>query len=211
MGSLMNAGFEKDNGRPIRLVGIGGSTRQGSRSLVALKAALRLAEEAGAEPVLADVRELNLPIYNDDWNVEDYPPSLAWLLDEVRAADGLILCSPTYHGTISGAIKNVLDAFNFLARDKPRFLGGKPVGLMAYGGQSAVNVLNALHHSVRGLNGLASQTFVAVPSTAFDDNWIDVTEEAVLTRIGTMVDEVIDLAAHHRQRVGDRQLAARRI
>ncbi len=194
----MNTTLGTLDGRPVRLLGIGGSTREGSHTLTALKAALRLAEEAGADAVLADVRELNLPVYNDDWSLDDYPPSLAWLVDEVRAADGLILCSPTYHGTIAGGIKNVLDALNFLAGDKPSYFGGKPVGLMAYGGPSAVNVLNALHHSVRGLNGLATQTFIAVPSSAFDDNWVDLTEEAVLSRLGVMVGEVIDLAAHKR-------------
>jgi FMN reductase len=186
------------NGRPIRLVGIGGSTRKGSHSLVALKAALRLAEEAGAETVLADVRELALPVYNADWQVADYPPSLAWLLDEVRASDGLILCSPTYHGTVTGAVKNVLDALDFMIDDTPSNLGGRPVGLMAYGGQSAVNVLNALHHAVRGLNGHATKTFVAVPGSAFDDRWVDVTEEGVLKRLGTMVGEVIEHASLRR-------------
>ena len=186
------------NDRPIRLLGIGGSTRRGSHSLVALKAALRLAEQAGAQTTLADVRELNLPVYNADWQVADYPPTLAWLLDEARAADGFIFCSPTYHGTISGAVKNVLDALDFMVSDDPPNLGGKPVGLVAYGGQSAVNVLNALHHAVRGLNGHATKTFVAVPSSAFDDRWVDVTEEGVLKRLGTMVTEVIEYAALRR-------------
>lgn len=194
----MTADFGQINGRPIRLVGIGGSTRKGSHSLVALKAALRLAEEAGATTTLADVRELALPVYNADWQVADYPPSLAWLLDEVRASDGLILCSPTYHGSVTGAVKNVLDALDFMIDDTPSNLGGRPVGLMAYGGQSAVNVLNALHHTVRGLSGHATQTFVAVPGSAFNDRWTDVTEEGVLKRLGTMVGEVIDQAALRR-------------
>ncbi len=184
--------------RPIRLLGIGGSTRRGSRSLVALRAALRLAEEAGARTTLADVCELNLPVYNADWHVADYPPSLAWLLDEARASDGFIFCSPTYHGTISGAVKNVLDALAFMVSDDPPNLGGKPVGLMGYGGQSAVNVLNTLHHAVHGLNGHATKTFVAVPSSAFDDRRVDVTEEGVIKRLGTMVNELIEYAALRR-------------
>ena len=48
---------------PIRILGIGGSTRRGSMSLVALTAALRLAKEQGAHTSLAAVRDLDLPLY----------------------------------------------------------------------------------------------------------------------------------------------------
>ena len=40
--------------------------RRGSLSLTALRAALRLAEEAGAEALLADVRAFDLPVYDED-------------------------------------------------------------------------------------------------------------------------------------------------
>jgi len=114
--------------RAPRLLVIGGSTRAGSLSLRALQAALRLAEEAGARTVLADVRALDVPLYNADRRLEDYPPTLAWLLREARAADAYILCSPTYHGTVAGAVKNVLDALNFLASDTPRISAARSSG-----------------------------------------------------------------------------------
>lgn len=99
--------------RPIRILGIGGSTRQNSTSLALLKATLNLAEQAGAQTVLAD-RALGLPIYNPDHPLGDYPdPDRP--LDEVRMADAYLLCSPTYHGTVAGGVKNAFfDALNFL-------------------------------------------------------------------------------------------------
>src|SRR5262245_33416100 len=142
------------DGARLRILGIGGSTRLGSFSLVALKSALKVVEELGAQPVLADVRELALPVYNDDWSLGDYPSSLAWRLEAVRASDAILLCSPTYHGTIAGGIKNVLDALNYLWDD--RYVDGRVVGLMAMGGGSAANVINALYHTTRALNGLAA-------------------------------------------------------
>ena len=72
----------KTQSRALRLLGIGGSMRARSLSRRVLQAALRLAEEAGARSVLADVRALDLPLYNADRRLEDYPPTLAWLLHE---------------------------------------------------------------------------------------------------------------------------------
>ena len=40
-----------------------------------LKTALRMADDAGAIGILADVRELDLPIYDDDKPLAAYPRS----------------------------------------------------------------------------------------------------------------------------------------
>ena len=183
--------------RTPRLLGIGGSTRAESLSLRALQAALRLAEEAGARTVLADVRALDMPLYNADRPLQDYPPTLAWLLGEARAADAYILCSPTYHGTVAGAVKNVLDALNFLASDDPPYLGGKVVGLMAFGG--GANVLNSLVHATHALNGLAAPTMVTVPGAALDPDTGEIRDAAVGRRLALMVGDVIDLTRRLRR------------
>ena len=176
----------------MRILGIGGSMREGSRSAAALRAALELAEGAGARTVLADVRGLRLPVYDPDLPLGAYPPELSWLLDEVRAADAYILCSPTYHGTVAGGVKNALDALNFLGGETPRYLGGKVVGLMALGAGSA-NVLNALHHTARALNGLSAPAVVSVPDSAMDPETGWVRDEAVRKRLKAMTDQVIEL------------------
>ncbi|MDQ3514689.1 MAG: NAD(P)H-dependent oxidoreductase, partial [Chloroflexota bacterium] len=68
MGGLV-IGSDDDMGltgarRPLRVLGIGGSMRLGSKSLGALESALALAREAGAETTLASVRDLALPVYD---------------------------------------------------------------------------------------------------------------------------------------------------
>lgn len=167
-------------------------------SLVALKVALKLTEAAGARTVLADVRALALPLYDDDKPLEWYPPTLPWLLDEVRAADGFIFCSPTYHGTIAGAVKNALDALQFTYTEQ--YLGEKPVGLLAMGGQSAPNVITALWHTTRTLNGLAVPMTAVVGKDTLDAETLDIRDANVKRRVETMARQVIDLAAYLRQR-----------
>ncbi|MHB8644275.1 MAG: NADPH-dependent FMN reductase [Thermomicrobiales bacterium] len=185
---------------PVRILGIGGSTRRGSMSLVALKAALRIAEEEGAQTSLAAVRDLDLPLFNGERHLHEYPATLHWLLDEVRAADGFIICSPTYHGTISGAAKNVLDSLEFLASDQPRYLGGKAVALLGYGGASAMNVINSLYHTVRTLNAHVVPTVVILSRDQLDSEQVDIKDAGIRQRTATMVREVIDLAALIRER-----------
>jgi FMN reductase len=187
--------------RPIRLLGIGGGSTLGqSISKVALETVLELGHQAGAQTVLADVRSLELPVYAGDRPLADYPPSLGWLLDEVRAADAYILCSPTFHGTVSGGVKNALDMLEYMRDDSPetRYFAGKPVGLMARGG-GAHNVINALHHASRSLNGISAPTVVAIPNDAIDRETRRIAEGAVIARLAVMVREVIDLAARLRQ------------
>lgn len=189
-------GLDSIGGAPIRVLGIGGSTRQTSKSLVLLKSALRMVEEAGAAVSLADVRALDLPIYDDERPLAEYPASLHQLLADTRAADAFIFCSPTYHGTVSGAVKNALDALNFLFDDEPRFLGGKPVALLALGGGGAANVLNSLHHATRALNGLTIPTTVIAGGSAIRDG--EIIDEAVRRRLHGLAHELLDLTVRLR-------------
>ncbi len=119
---------------PLRVLGIGGSTRRESKSLILLRSVLRTIEEAGAAVTLSDVRTLDLPIHDGDRPLASYPPALHELLALVREADAFIFCSPAYHGTVSGAVENVLDALDYLHANDPPYLAGKPVALMAIGG-----------------------------------------------------------------------------
>ena len=185
-------------GRPVRILGIGGTTSEKSWSLVPLRAALDRAEVAGAETQMASVYDLDLPMFRTQWRLEDYPPTLTWLIEEVRKADGLILCSPTYHGTISGALKNVLDALIFLAWDSPPYLGGKPVAVMAYGGMTSMGVLQALQTCVRGLKGITVPTHVSVPERAIDRETIKIVDDRINERIDYMVGELLSFAARLR-------------
>lgn len=50
----------------LKIVGLGGSLAEVSRSRAALRVALDGAAEAGAETELLDLRELDLPMYNPD-------------------------------------------------------------------------------------------------------------------------------------------------
>ncbi len=186
-------GTSPNGDRPVRVLGIGGSMRRQSLSRGLLQATLAMANAAGAETILADVRELNLPIYNPDIPLEDYPAPMTWLVERARAADAFIFCSPTYHGTVSGVVKNALDALDFLVDDTPRYLGGKPVGLVALGGGSAANVITALGHAARGLNALTIPTAVTASGRGIALDPLTVNDDGTRDRLERLVRELISI------------------
>ncbi|HEV2527523.1 MAG TPA: NAD(P)H-dependent oxidoreductase [Thermomicrobiales bacterium] len=180
--------------RPLRLVGLGGSIGRGAQSRMVLEASMAMAADHGAETVIADVRDLDLPVYNPDLKVQAYGQKLAWFLEEVRSADAILICSPTYHGTMSGALKNAIDYLQFLGGDRPPYLTGKAVGLMSVGGLTAVNTITALDHAVRSLNGNIAPTTVVIPNGSVDVAARRFIEPATRGRVEAMMTQVLELA-----------------
>jgi FMN reductase len=137
----------------VTVVGIGGSLRADSQSERALHTALAGAEEAGAKTVAITGAELVLPFY--DPAVPERPESARRLIELLREADGVVLVSPGYHGSLSGLVKNALDYVQDLSGDTRPYLDGRAVGCVtsAMGWQAAVSTLTALRSIVHALRG----------------------------------------------------------
>src|ERR1700719_2714771 len=109
------------------IVGIGGTVRSPSSSERVLGLALAAAEAAGARTQLFGGEVLSrLPIYNPIDGSE--PPERRALVEAVREADGLIVATPGYHGSLSGLIKNALDSLEPLREDVRPYLDGRAGG-----------------------------------------------------------------------------------
>ena len=137
--------------RPL-IIGIGGTARPGSSTEQALTLALVAAAAAGADTRLFGGEYLaGLPHYLSPGS----DSAGAELVTAVRAADGLIIASPGYHGSISGLVKNAIDYIEDTARDSRVYLDGVPVGLIATasGWQatgSTIATLRSIVHALRG-------------------------------------------------------------
>lgn len=138
--------------RPL-IVGIGGTVRPASSSERALKKALEAAEAAGARTRIFDGAFMaGLPIYNP---AEPDHGIAADFLKAVSEADGVLVSSPGYHGSISGLVKNTLDTLEGL-RDDPRpYFDGRAVGLIvaADGWQACGSALAALRSVIHAMRG----------------------------------------------------------
>ncbi len=182
----------------LRVVGIGGTLREGSRGLLALKEALRVAEEAGATTELLDLRELDLPMYEPDKPFEEYGEKVRELVEAMRGADALLWSTAAYHGTLAGLTKNALDFAQFLARDERPYLQDKVVGLIATasGGMGAVNAINAMVSIIHALRGVAAPLSVPVTPSwkAFDEEG-NIRDEGVARRLESLGRLVVEMAA----------------
>lgn len=186
-----------DHQRPIRLLAIGGSVRATSRTLQAMRAILATTAAHGFDVEIVSVHELALPVYNDDIPLNAQPEALQHLIEQVAGADAYLICSPTYHGSMSGAIKNVLDSL-YAGRGEPgSHFDGKPVGLASYGGPSAINAVNTLQTSIRSMRGSLVPTVVTVSRDAFDDA-DTITDERTLARADAMLAEIATHVAMRR-------------
>ena len=87
------------------------------------------AEAAGAETRLLGGEFLSqLPVF-DPRPGESSEPQRA-LADAMRAADGVIIATPGYHGSMSGLVKNALDTLELTREDAAPYFQGRPVGVI---------------------------------------------------------------------------------
>jgi FMN reductase len=88
---------------------VAGSTSRESSTRTILRLATERLEVAGCAVDYLDLSEEALPIFNPDtsWTAPGYAAFKA----RVDRADVLLLGTPDYHGSMSGALKNFLDHF----------------------------------------------------------------------------------------------------
>jgi FMN reductase len=181
----------------LKVVGIGGTLRDNSTSLGALRRALASAEDAGAEVELLDLNELRLPMYEPGKPLEEYGEDTRRLIGAIREADALFVSTAAYHGTLAGVTKNALDFVQFLGRDEPAYLEGKVVGLISTAGgeQAAANANAAMVHAVHALRGIVAPLMVGV-SRAWQrtDDEGDITDDNYGQRLDNLGGLVVELA-----------------
>lgn len=179
------------------IVGIGGTTRANSSSERTLNMALQAAERLGARTQLFGGLFLSkLPIY--DPSTADASGELAELLEAVRTADGVLIATPGYHGSVSGLIKNALDSLEGLRDDVRPYFEGRAVGLIvtADGWQACGTTLAALRTTVHALRGWPTPLGVAFNPSAgalFSPSG-DLSEERDARQIEMLASQVVDFA-----------------
>jgi chromate reductase len=114
-------------GDTLNVLTICGSLRKGSYNAMVQRALPGLAP-AGMTltpaPSFAD-----FPIYNADiQNSTGFPAPVNALADAIRAADGVIFCTPEYNFSIPGGLKNAID---WVSRLQNQPFAGKPIAIMS--------------------------------------------------------------------------------
>lgn len=139
----------------VKILGVSGSMRAQSRSVRALQLALDAAAAQGAETRLLDLHALDLPMYRPDRKPDT--ESVRAASEAVNWADCLVLSSPDYHGSMSGAMKNFLDYFW-------TEFAGKLFGYLCASHEKGLTVMDQMRTAVRQCYGWSLPYGVAVHS-----------------------------------------------
>ena len=172
-----------------RLLGISGSLRKASSNTAILTAvAEMIADKATLELFPLD----HIPLYNQDIDVEPWPPAVTALRDAIAAADGVIISSPEYNYGMSGVLKNALDwASRPYGKAK---LTGKPVltvtaSMASTGGVRAQLQLNETLTAIAALVVLRPQSIIGSVLQKMTDGRF--TDEASLKFLNAAVDDLL--------------------
>jgi len=127
-----------------KILGVGGSMREGSYSTRAVSMCLDVAGTLGAETRLLDLRTAGLPMY------QPREPATVDIVREVAEAvqwaDAFLLGTPDYHGSMSGGMKNFLD-YHW------EEFAGKLFGYVCASHEKGLTVMDQLRTAVRQCYG----------------------------------------------------------
>src|SRR5215211_5798279 len=173
----------------MRILGIAGSVRRGSHNRRLIRAAGDTLPP-GVELVEWDGLG-GLPIFDED--LESHPPAVVQdLLDEIDAADALLIATPEYNASVPGGLKNALDWASRpfpdnVLREKPSAVIGASTGLFGAVWAQA-EVRKALKAS--GAHVLDSELPVGLADSAFARDGT-LADPELTARLGDLVSDLV--------------------
>ncbi|MBY6191344.1 NAD(P)H-dependent oxidoreductase [Microbulbifer agarilyticus] len=183
------------NQRKPRLLALSGSLRKDSWNRQLASAAAEMARAAGAEVTEIDLRDYPLPLFDEDVEATATPEAAGKLKALFASADGLLIASPEYNGSVTAALKNLID---WVSRPDANFSRGvtfqnKRAALFATspGGLGGMRGLNHLRDILQPMGVWVSPTMLAVPSSfsAFADGAL--VDESSSAQLRTLVEKTI--------------------
>ena len=167
----------------MKFLGISGSLRAKSCNRGLLRAAAA-SLPSGVSLEIADL--LDIPFFN-----ADYPEPTAGVqrvLDQIAAADALVLACPEYNHSLAPALKNIIDWAS--RAEGNALLAGKPVAILGAGGGMGTSRAQGHLRQVLSALNLHALNKPEVFANAFSDSFdVDgnLVDERLLHLIGTQM------------------------
>ncbi|MBW8296410.1 NAD(P)H-dependent oxidoreductase [Sphingopyxis sp.] len=178
-----------------RIVALGGNAIAGGSAERLLQHVLARCEAHGADGARFTGEAIDLPLYAP--HRSERCSKAQALLEALRTADGIIVASPAYHGTVSGVVKNALDYVQDLVLDAQPYFDGRAVGLIAVAGgwQAAGSTLATLRSITHALRGWPTPLGVAANSSQplFDVNG-QVADRDINQQLDILAQQVVSFA-----------------
>ncbi|MEP6900554.1 MAG: NAD(P)H-dependent oxidoreductase [Actinomycetota bacterium] len=182
-----------------KILAFAGSLREHSFSKRIVKTAIKGALNSGAEVTYIDLRDYPMPIYNaDDHEQLGFDENALKLQRLFMEHNGLLIASPEYNGSLSGALKNAID---WTSRKSDEFkmgevFGGKVGAIMTespggFGGLRCLGHLRSIL-SILGVNVLPSEIAVSKVHEMFDGNSEAMTNETMKNLLENLGASLVD-------------------
>lgn len=183
-----------------KILAFAGSLRRESYNKKLVRIAAAGAAAAGADVTYLDLRDLPMPVFDEDLETaEGLHANARKFKDVLLAHQGLLVSSPEYNSSISAALKNAIDwASRPVPGEKPlKCFDGKVAGLMAaspgaLGGLRGLVTLRSILGNIRVIV-LPEQFALVKAHEAFspDGRLLDAKQQATVEGIGAQVARVV--------------------
>jgi chromate reductase len=168
----------------INVLCICGSLRKGSYNAALARASMKLAPSG---MTISPSRSIgDFPLYNHDVQASNgFPEPANELAAQMRAADGILICSPEYNWSISGVLKNAID---WVSRMKDQPFAGKPVALQSASG-GLLGGSRAQYHLRQSLTSIdvyffgRPEVIVTFAAQKFDEATLELKDQATIDMI----------------------------
>ncbi|MGH6814638.1 MAG: NADPH-dependent FMN reductase [Hyphomicrobiaceae bacterium] len=180
------------------VVSICGSLRKGSYNRMVMNVL------PGLAPAGMSIKEAppfaDFSIYNADiQNSTGVPAAVNILADAIRAADGVVFCTPEYNFTLPGGLKNAID---WLSRLPNQPFAGKPVAIQSAspGPLGGGRVQYDLRRAMVFLDALTlnkPEIFVGNCGAKFDEKTGELKDDATRNFIGQQLEAFAKFIARH--------------
>jgi chromate reductase, NAD(P)H dehydrogenase (quinone) len=189
---------------PPKILAFAGSLRAASFNKQLVHLAADAARAAGAEVTVVDLRDLALPIFDQDLeDVQGLPPGAKTLKNLMRESEGFLIASPEYNSSMTAALKNAIDwASRAENDDEPPLVAfrGKAAVLFAaspgaLGGMRGLVHFRALLGNL-GMHVLPDQVTIPVAHEAFADGKLR--DERKGAQVGALAVQLTEFVKKHR-------------
>jgi NAD(P)H-dependent FMN reductase len=159
------AASSPDHSSPLFIPVVLGSIRKSRRSLGPARLLVERVAAAGHETQLVDLRQMTLPMYDEEDETDNHPNVVAFK-QLIARSDASIWHSPEYNHSFTGVIKNAIDHLHDELRRKP--IGTTGLSNAAHGGVRATEQLKLVLIELHALPIRESIHF-AEARTLFDE------------------------------------------
>ena len=167
----------------LRIASLCGSLRKASFNAGLERALPALAPDSLKIEPLRGLFEF--PLYSGDIEAEGFPAPVQAMAEAIRAADGLVICTPEYNNSVPGVLKNAID---WMSRLPHQPFSEKPVALQsastgAFGGVRSQLALRPVLATLNAFVMNRPGVLVADARSKFDESTGELHDEGTRQQI----------------------------